>query len=490
MSSINLPNLVELKLHNCRIGSKAELLQLVTTSGLTSLHLEELSWTEGARGRTAWTVPLCTVVPALEHCSKLVTLRLKLPSGMGDFGRTSSSPLAGISRLQHLQHLSLDLPYDAPEHFFPEVPAGLTHLELKSGNSGVGGVKPAVLRQIPQLQHLQSLSIKRMPRFDAGTLVGMTQLVCLRLKDVPVDAASLGSMPHLQELVLDKCHTAAPIVSGNDNQRRDDHYYYGRGYGHNHNDDHGVATSAMAAIGQLTALKVLKIVEWAGPDRYDSLLHKAPPDSYSALTASSQLQCLHVDCMGEDPYSSRSSIPDGAVGHMFPPGRLLQHLVFLQIGSDNPNFHHRRCAYDDDGENVSDGSLSGEELQRIVCSCPSLQSLHLKGSLKADQAVDALLQLSECCSLSIGGSDYEWSNAAAAVVAQMTQLTHLSCLCSRGFNGLGLQLLTALTNLQRLEIKAMFCDGYSDRQDCVMEKDLQVTLDMEHRRLLVLESQV
>jgi hypothetical protein len=129
-------------------------------------------------------------------------------------------------------------------------------------------------------------------------------------------------------------------------------------------------------------------------------------------------------------------------------------------------------------------------MQCIASSCPSLQSLHIQGSLKAGQAVDALLQLSECRSLSIGGSDDEWSNAAAAVVAQMAQLTHLSCLCSKGFNGLGLQLLTALTNLQRLEIKAMFCDGYSGGQDCVMEMDLQVTLDMERRVLLVLDSQV
>ena len=130
-----LPNLVELKLVKCSIGSKAEFLQLVSTPGLTSLHLEDLSWAAGAGGRSGRGVPLYTVVPALEQCSKLVILRLNLPNGMTDLSTTPHSPLASISRLQRLQHLAIDLPYDAPKHFLPEVPAGLTHLELKSGGS-------------------------------------------------------------------------------------------------------------------------------------------------------------------------------------------------------------------------------------------------------------------------------------------------------------------------------------------------------------------
>jgi hypothetical protein len=309
-----------------------------------------------------------------------------------------------------------------------------------------------VLRHIPQLRHLQSLSIKGISRFDAATLVGMTQLLCLLLTEVPVDAASLGSMPHLQELVLYKCHTEAP------------------------------AASAAAAIGQLSALKVLKVLQWRPANGYGSLFDGAPLNAFSALTASSQLQRLHVNCIGEHGY--RSSVPDSAVAHMFPPGRLLQHLVFLQICPDKPKYHRRHR------DDTSDNGLSNKDLQCMASSCPALQSLHLKGSLKAGQALDALLQLSECRSLSIGGSDDEWSNAAAAVVAQMTQLTHLSCFCSKGFNGLGLQLLTALTNLQRLEIAPMFCDGYSGGQDCLMEMDLQVTLDSENCHLTVLDTQV
>jgi hypothetical protein len=85
-------------------------------------------------------------------------LRLNLSSDTVDLG--GMSPLAGISRLQHLQHLALDLPYDAPKTFLPGVPTGLTHLELQSRGCQEE-VEPVVLRHIPQLRHLQSLSINQ-----------------------------------------------------------------------------------------------------------------------------------------------------------------------------------------------------------------------------------------------------------------------------------------------------------------------------------------
>jgi hypothetical protein len=55
----------------------------------------------------------------------------------------------------------------------------------------------------------------------------MTQLLCLRLENVALDAAALRRMPHLQQLMLEGCNTEA------------------------------TAALVLAAIGQLTQLRVL-----------------------------------------------------------------------------------------------------------------------------------------------------------------------------------------------------------------------------------------
>jgi hypothetical protein len=72
----------------------------------------------------------------------------------------------------------------------------------------------------------------------------------------------------------------------------------------------------------------------------------------------------------------------------------------------------------------------------------------------------------------------EFTNDAAAVVAQMTQLTHLSCLCNWGFNSMGLQLLTRLTGLEKLEITPMV--EHYDNDYSVMEMDLCAMFGMEN----------
>lgn len=95
--------------------------------------------------------------------------------------------------------------------------------------------------------------------------------------------------------------------------------------------------------------------------------------------------------------------------------------------------------------------------------------------LRGWAATDALLQLHECHSLSVGGSEYGFDDNAAAVMAQTTQLTHLSMSCRRGFTSKGLQCVTCLTNLQQLEITPVtFDDG--DYKHSEMEKDLEIAV--------------
>jgi hypothetical protein len=311
-----------------------------------------------------------------------------------------------------------------------------------------------VLQQIPQLDHLQSLHIKDIGAFDICTLVNMTQLLCLRLEEMAVDAAVLGRMPRLQELVLQDCTTETP------------------------------AASALAAIGQLTQLRVLEVVHFNKANNHTSLLHDAPISAMSALTTSSQLQRLHVNCM---KYSSGSAVPDGAILHMFWPGHL-QQLVYLRMGPEKASVGDR-CR----GSGTCTGIVHEEDLECIVSCCPSLQSLHLMYSLKAGDAIEALLQLRQCHSLSLGGAAHEFDNKAAAVIAQMTQLTHLSCVCNRGINSMSIQLLTRLTGLQQLELIPVYEEYGSQSLDCVMEADLAAMLSEDDRHMfgsVVLNSKV
>jgi hypothetical protein len=337
--------------------------------------------------------------------------------------------LASISRLQHLQKLNLVLPYGAPTDFLPRVPSSVKDFNLEASEYG-GSHQTMLLQQIPQLQHLQSLHLKNVLGFDAASLVNMKQLLCLQLAQVKLDAGVLGHLLHLQQLVLEDCNTEA------------------------------TAAVALAAIGQLSQLQVLTVSHLARSDKpYACLLEEATVSEMSALTASSHLQHLKVNCF---KYGYVCALPHGAAAHMFPPGRLLQQLLFLQFGPGE--FGNDDCG----------GCLSSEDLRHIASSCPNLQSVHLKHAIKKNQTWDALLQLHDCRSLSVGGTWDEFDNAAAAVVAQMTQLTHLSCLCNKGINSIGLQ-LTKLTSLQRLELKPVtrFVD---DDDMTALEMDVVVML--------------
>jgi hypothetical protein len=364
-----MPNLVDLHLEECTISSKVELLQLVGVSGLTSrcaggLQLKSVAWAKGSQeGQEEVVLPL-TVVPALEQCGNLVKLQLHCYWKEYHYSKPFEAPAATyscISRMQHLKDLAIVLPPEAPADFLPSVPTGLTHLQLESTTAFIWPERSplAVLQQILQLQHLQSLQIKSVYKFDAATLVNMTQLLCLQLEGMDVDAAVLARMPHLQQLVLEDCRSAAP------------------------------AASALEGIGQLSQLRVLKLLHWTtaqndGSHMQQSLLHEAPVGRLSALIASSHLQRLHISCV--DRHNSfRSPLPEGFVAHMFPQGRLLAQLVSLQLGPEHEcTISHKTSC------------ILGEDLQHIALSCPHLKSLHIKGVPKAGTAADALPQLCEC----------------------------------------------------------------------------------------------
>jgi hypothetical protein len=191
--------------------------------------------------------------------------------------------------------------------------------------------------------------------------------------------------------------------------------------------DVAITTPILSAIGQLHRLQVLDIV-----DVTDGEQGVPPLTAFSALTASSQLQRLHVDGYKHD------TLPRGAAKYVLPSGQQLRQLTYLDITHSGFGFY------------PSSWRLTSKDLRRIAVSCAGLQSLSIQGLLKpgADNT-SALLLLTECRSLSVGGRAFD--NRAAAVVGQMTQLTSLSWWCSQGFDSSEVQQLTALKALQKLK---------------------------------------
>lgn len=95
-------------------------------------------------------------------------------------------------------------------------------------------------------------------------------------------------------------------------------------------------------------------------------------------------------------------------------------------------------------------AMDSQHLARIISCCPNLQDLDIRAVLSEESDFSVLLQLPQSCThLEIGG--WGLTDAAAPVVAQLTQLQHLVWSCSPGLTDSGLVQLTALELLTHLK---------------------------------------
>lgn len=302
-------------------------------------------------------------------------------------------------------------------------------LELSSVETSEAALAPC-----SAMQHLQDLSVSRpmpgehdQPPSDAQVLAHMpSSLTRLRLancgdRDQPgmppdlvqlshlqqlhvsnsyVDPAALQRMQQLRELCLDECDLL-PL----DNSAE-------------------AAAELFAAVGQMSALEELSIT---GSIQDCSTL---PPHIFSALTAATGLQSVNINL--EDDL-----LPLGAVEYMFPQGKQLPRLSALHLTS---------CS----SEPMDDYCMTAMDLRRVVAACQALRSLAVEHALGPD-AVPALLDLPESCNcLYIGGGAVD--DAAAVVVAQLTQLRLLDILHSPSLSDAGLEQFTALRGLTELHL--------------------------------------
>jgi len=238
----------------------------------------------------------------------------------------------------------------------------------------------------------------RLPR----DLVQLAHLQQLHVSYSYVDPAALQLMQQLRELCLDECEL---LPRGNPAE---------------------AAAALFAAVGRMSALEELSFI---GSIQDCSTL---PPHIFTALTAATGLQSVDITL-------EHDMLPLGAVEYMFPQGKQLPRLSFLHLYS-----------YSSGGQPMDDYCMTATDLRRVVAACPALQNLGVPHALGPD-AVPALLDLPESCgTLYIGGGAVD--DAAAAVVAQLTQLRLLDVLESPSLSDAGLEQLTALRGLTELHL--------------------------------------
>jgi hypothetical protein len=253
----------------------------------------------------------------------------------------------------------------------------------------------------------------------------LSELRELSLQQAVINPSLLNHMSHLQRLCLVECAllplgggaAAAMIAAGK-----------------------AAAAEFLAAIGRMTDLRVLEVKCDMWDRRAEWGLHAAPLVAYAALTVSSKLQRLVLQARGVLP------LPSGAVGYMFPQGRALSHLEELTLSGVTTEGKVIT------GARGATGFMSAQELEALARACPSLVKLALYAAMQqSDEGVTPLLRLPKSVtSLSVGGTAF--GNAAAAVVAQLTQLRHLVWQISPHLPDAGLQQLTALQQLDHLWI--------------------------------------
>jgi hypothetical protein len=294
----------------------------------------------------------------------------------------------------------------------PSFPAGvlqqlphLTYLEL----GGVFLVGPD--KAHPALQQLQGLTglaglklISLRSVVTCSMLAGMRRLTCLELlENMELEPGVLAGMTQLQHLCVGSCQIRGGAA--------------------------GVAQllAHMQPLQQLTHLSMghsLRAVEGGNP----------PASAYAALTASSKLQHLRI---------SSCTLPAGMWRHLFPAGRQLPNLQFLDIS----------------GVRQPTGELAqAPEGSRLVSGCPGLQSLHIRHLRSPELAI--VQGLSALQTLAFNGYTAEGWQA----VCRLTGLRGLSVVGFGNYQEGALLQLTQLRQLTALHSDSPI-DGFPDGID-------------------------
>lgn len=380
MGAVLLPSLLDLQLDDNEVRDTNSLLQLTQAPQLTSLTVKHIN-----------------VLAAVFH------------SGSGSCFNTAAAvqEMAEVMPrlLQQLPRLTvLDIPgLPIPDAAGCELGAmlGLRHVSLTQARHMPTFDLQLLPSSVTELRVHGNAVHTNNPSLPLQ-MAQLTALLHLSLDSCAVPSVVLGSIPQLQKLTMEDCL----LLTGN------------------HDDDFGDFDAAgtetlLDVLPKPTALQALEL-------KLDSLdtSGDVAPQRFSALTASSCLTELVISPPG------CASLPRGAAQHMFPAGRqmpLLQHL------SISPHV-------EDDTLDEDDCCIDTADLSSILACCSGLQWLEIE---RSDADLSVLLQLPEGCnSLLVGGIAF--TDNAAPVLAQLTQLDYLCLHNSPEFTDAGLEQLMPL----------------------------------------------
>lgn len=432
-------------------------------------QVEALAVQHGVGGRQN-TAKLALRLPwaHLSALQDLILTRINLPansdSGISDSHEGSSSAAQPSSeQLPHLKRLQLDdcsIPSaDCLAHLISS--PGLTRLVIQGGSHDRSSFEQLVSTALCSLQRPPPLVVLQLRPFGLTQgairqVVGMHNVQDLELwiaedaggglpADIPssltrlvvLDRREISNaveptlspqvqLPSLQELNLEY-GSLSPAVLGTQLTRL-------QLYGCTLAPDEPVSTADfLGALQQLTLLQHLHLHDLG-------LASGAPrtPQQWSALTASTALTYLWLSEENSQPLPV-----DVVAQHMFAAGKQLPQLQVLAI-EQLWNSHHERC-------------LGGQDLQRVISSCPSLVQLNVAHTVREAADMSGMRELpASCIHLQIGGTGL---TDAPGVLAHVPQLSKLVWEEARDLTDLQLQQLVALQGLTALSIQN--CQGIS-----------------------------
>jgi hypothetical protein len=335
-----------------------------------------------------------------QQLSHLTSLSLRgIVMEAADCSSSSSNIWRGLSQLPLLQQLHLESLRTPKDSSF----------DMAAYTAALG----CALQQLVQLTELSLSTDICKPRLEGAVLAGASNLSCLqslKLKGVGSDECPV------QFQYLPSSLTALHLTEAATSSAPDG------------------SSSSSDSTWQLPALKQLTMVESGVPPsvlllRLQYFKCSDEPggfrDLHAALPNLQRLQTLHLSWFGdglaaEELASLTASshltslelvsccVPAGAARHMFGAGRLLPHLQQLNITDAELEPNGPPGGGPDVLERFDGWSLLVEDgdVQRIVSSCPALQSL---GTLRVAAGLPhaqllPLLQLSALTELSVGGA--------------------------------------------------------------------------------------
>lgn len=389
-----LPLLQELQLERCQPTVRTFML-LPSLKALTKLQFVDVDYSYLKLGRPPTGHPFGDdIMPQiLQQLTLLQDLEISgsLREGNAAPGLRDGS-LDGLSSLQRLQRLRLEVPRELDHSVFSRLPPSLTALELQGAPGGDGWLdirdQPLFLQGLTSLQHLWLRSI----------LIPTSRLTVL------TSSSSLTSL-HVENVV-----------------------------GHPWMDGLGL----MGALLELKSLRNLNVADnfWRTP---------WPPQMFCALTAASDHTALHIWDRSEQP------LPQGALQHMFPAGKQLPQLQVLHIFSLQNFYSEEQLQKTFTGASPP-WCVDSKDITRMAETCPGLQELELRHVVKRSMAVGCLADLRLCSLRTLRLAGAAFKAAAVKPILQLTGLQQLEWTDSP-LTDAGLKQLTELTGLTRLRVE-------------------------------------